>query len=78
MEVLNKFLEYWEPLWLFLVLYVEVILCAAMLVYIIKEWISSKNLEVTLGKVLSKQVRRLEETHYAMVKKLIRKQKRKK
>lgn len=38
MEELNKFLEYWEPLWLFLVLVAETVVGAAILWWTVKEY----------------------------------------
>lgn len=38
MEEINKWLEHWEPTWLFLILFVETIISGAILLWTIKEY----------------------------------------
>lgn len=78
MEILNSWLERWEPLWLFLVLYGEFILAYLLLKMTNREVESSVNLEKSIGKVFAKYVKRLEETNYEAFKKLLSKRTRKK
>lgn len=38
MEEINKWLEHWEPTWLFLILFVETLISGAILLWTIKEY----------------------------------------
>jgi len=76
MEVFNHFLEKWEPLWLFLILYFEGIVCVLTYHFVRKEWESSQSLDKKFDKVISKYITRLESTHYKLLKKVLPKQRR--
>lgn len=78
MELFNQWLEQWEPLWLFLVLYFEAMVCVLTYYYVRREWLSSDSLDKKFDKVISKYIRRLEENHYDLIRKVLRKSKRKK
>lgn len=78
MELFNQWLEYWEPLWLFLVLYFEAMVCVLTYYYVRREWLSSDSLDKKFDKVLSKYIKRLEDTHFDLIKKVLRKRKKRK
>jgi len=73
MELLNNWLEHWEPTWLFLVLYGEILLAFLLWRLTRLEVESSINLERSIGKVFAKYVRRLEDAQYEAFKKLLAK-----
>jgi len=70
-EEFNLFLEHWEPLWLFAVLYGEIILAFLLWRLTKQEVVSSINLENSIGKVFAKYVKRLEDAQYEAFKKLL-------
>ena len=67
LEAINQYLEHWEPLWLFLVLYKELIVGIFMLYYVRKEWFSSDSLDKKLDQVLDKYVKRIELTNQKLL-----------
>jgi len=77
LEYINIWLEHWEPLWLFAVLYKELFIGAIMLYYIRKEWVSSDSLDKKFDHVLGKYIRRLESNHYHLIRHIIPKKRRK-
>jgi len=78
MEILNNFLEHWEPLWLFAVLYGEFLLAFLLLRLTKREVESSLNLENSIGKVFAKYVKQLEETNNEVIRSFFPKRVRKK
>jgi len=76
-EVFNAWLEHWEPLWLWFVLYFDGLFVVLTYIYVKREWESSRSLDKKFEKFMGKYIKRLEDTHYDLVRKILRKQKRK-